>query len=266
MMMIEYTSSYGNDWFVIPVELPVGSLTRIASLVVTDTFGVRTLLRPIGDRSLPAANWRMFQHSYLRTAGSDMRGAEPNFLFLAPAIGQSLQGPAVEEVLFMRDEMANMAWAIERRIEAPLGGSIRRDDPAAATAADPAVAATEPEDAPPRYRLATEVPPHWIPLLPVQIPQPGGAVLQRLRRGAVLRPDGSEVVPRALGTILEPGGVLLLHDGEIPREGVRLTRHYQMARWTDGTTVVWAAHRKEVGRGEGSSGLVCDRVGPGEGQ
>jgi hypothetical protein len=39
-----------------------------------------------------------------------------------------------------------------------------------------------------------------------------------------------------------------------------------MARWTDGTTVVWAAHRKEVGRGEGSSGLVFDRVGPGEGQ
>jgi acyl-CoA thioesterase-2 len=52
----------------------------------------------------------------------------------------------------------------------------------------------------------------------VQIPQPGGAVLQRLRRGAVLRPDGSEVVPRALGTILEPGGVLLLHDGEVPRQ------------------------------------------------
>ena len=28
LMMIEYASSYGNDWFVVPLTLPVGSLTR----------------------------------------------------------------------------------------------------------------------------------------------------------------------------------------------------------------------------------------------
>jgi hypothetical protein len=30
----------GNDWFVIPVELDVGSLYRTRSLVITDTFGM----------------------------------------------------------------------------------------------------------------------------------------------------------------------------------------------------------------------------------
>ena len=54
-MMIEYASSYGNDWFVVPLTLPVGSVTRVDSLVVTDTFGVRNLVRPIGDPALPPA-------------------------------------------------------------------------------------------------------------------------------------------------------------------------------------------------------------------
>jgi hypothetical protein len=40
MMMIEYTGSYGNDWFVVPLELPVGSINRVNSLVITDSFGV----------------------------------------------------------------------------------------------------------------------------------------------------------------------------------------------------------------------------------
>ena len=55
LMMIEYASTYGNDWFVVPLTLPVGSVTRVDSLVVTDTFGVRSLVRPIGDPALPPA-------------------------------------------------------------------------------------------------------------------------------------------------------------------------------------------------------------------
>jgi hypothetical protein len=70
-MMIEYASGYGNDWFVVPLTLPVGSLTKVDSLVVTDTFGVRTLLRPIGDRALPRPNFAMWQIAYARRPGSE---------------------------------------------------------------------------------------------------------------------------------------------------------------------------------------------------
>ncbi len=121
LLMIEYASSYGNDWFVVPLTLPVGSLTAVNSLVVTDSFGVRTLLRPIGDRALPQSHWRMFQLSYLRRAGKEaIAGAEPNLFFLPPALARSVESTAIEEVLFMRDEMANLAWAIERSIESPI--------------------------------------------------------------------------------------------------------------------------------------------------
>ena len=71
LLLIEYTGGYGNDWFVLPLTLPIGSLTRIDSLVVTDSFGVKSLLRPIGDPALPPPHWSMWQMAYRRRAGQE---------------------------------------------------------------------------------------------------------------------------------------------------------------------------------------------------
>ena len=264
LLMVEYTSSYGNDWFVIPMELRVGSLTSVNSLVVTDTFGVRTLLKPIGDPSLPKANWSMFQHTRLRRAGSDVNGVERNLLFLAPALARTLQSAPVEEVPFMRDEMANTAWAVERWIEGPLGQPLNRYDQrpvqAAADASEISGGASTGITAVPRYRLFSQVPTNWIPFLPVELTDQSGTMMSRLQRGAVLQPDGPLQVQTALSSLLSSTGPLLLYDEEVPREGIRVTRHYQMARWTDGSTFVWLGHRKQVGKGEGSSGLRFDTI------
>ncbi len=161
----------------------------------------------------------------------------------------------------MRDEMANLAWAIERAIEGPLERALRRGDPALPEPATPALAA-EPDLGVPRYSLASTVPEHWIPLLPVQLAGPGGTVLTRLARGAVLVPDGSMRVHRARGLLLNLEPRLQIHDEEVPREGARLSRHYELARWIDGSTHCWIGIRKAVGRGEGSSGLRFDRPEP----
>jgi hypothetical protein len=261
LLMIEYASSYGNDWFVVPLQLPVGSLTSVNSLVVTDSFGVRMLLRPIGDRALPKPYWSMYQLSYVRRAGkSGLPGAEPNLFFLPPALGRSVESGAVEDVLFMRDEMANLAWAIERSIESPTEQANTRTDTVTPTPdAGPPPSA---DGAPARYLLSSTVPPHWIPLLPVQIAVPPNKVVSRLKRGAVLQPDGSQVAHHAQGRVLNSSPELVLYDEEIPREGIRVTRHYQMARWIDGSTWTWVAYRKRVGRGEGSSGLRFDSLNP----
>ena len=60
------------------------------------------------------------------------------------------------------------------------------------------------------------------------------------------------------GRVLEPNRELLLFDEEVPREGARVTRTYQYARWIDGSTHLWIGRRKGPGRGEGSSGLEFD--------
>jgi hypothetical protein len=43
-------------------------------------------------------------------------------LFLPPVLGQHLASPAIEEIDLARDEMANIAWAIERIVPS-LSGS-----------------------------------------------------------------------------------------------------------------------------------------------
>jgi hypothetical protein len=261
LLMIEYASSYGNDWFVVPLTLPVGSLTAVNSLVVTDSFGVSSLLSPIGDRTLPEANWSMYQLAHIRRPGNEALGKPAsNLFFLPPALGRSLQSPPLEDVLFMRDEMANVAWAIERTVESLVEQSVPRTD--TTTPADSAAdtGGPAPSDALPRYLLSTTVPKHWIPLLPVQLREPPDKVVSRLRRGAVLQPDGSQEVHKAEGRILNKDPHLLMFDEEVPREGVHVARHYQLARWIDGSTWAWMALRKTVGRGEGSSGLRFDSV------
>ncbi len=248
LMLIEYAGSYGNDWFLLPLTLPVGSVTRIDSLVVTDSFGVRTLLNPIGSQGTIAAGFSMWQH-----ATDSIR---PNLFFLAPALGQTLEGAALEEEALLRDEMANVAWAIEKSTESPAEvATVYNAGPAAALTAPPPSAS-----AAPLYRVASTVPGNWIPLLPVQLRSLQSQLLSRLKRGALLQPDGSSVPPHAQSKLLNAGGSLLLHDEDIPREGLQMSKGRRMSRWIDGSTWVWTAFRKRVGHGEGSSGLAFDRL------
>lgn len=263
LMMIEYVGSYGNDWFVVPFTLPVGSMTRVNSLVVTDTFGVRSLIRPIGDPVLPAPHWSMWQMAYLRRPGAEpVSRPMSNLFFLPPALGRSMDGTALEDVLFMRDEMANLAWAIERSIESPIEQTAPCSDRTTTSEDEDAdtVASEGIVVAPPRYLLSSAVPTNWIPLLPVQQAAGAGRIVSRLKRGAVLQADGSAKVTHAQSRVLNSAAELLLYDEEIPREGVRVTQQRRLSRWIDGSTWVWTAYRKQVGRGEGSSGLQFDQL------
>ena len=256
MLLVEFALAYGNDWFVIPIELEVGSIYRSRSFVITDTFGVRTLIKPSSDPGPPHSAWRMFQHSYLR--GSGITSPESNLFFLPPSLLQSLESQPIEEVLFLRDEMANLVWGVERLVESSAEQSLNRfeayleqkrrrgqDPPPAPGAAAGAL----------RYRLTTEVPDYWVPLLPVKTKEG-----LRLKRGAVLKTDGSRETVDSIGRILESGHELSLFEEEVPREGVRVTRSYQYTRWIDGSSHIWIGRRKSVGRGEGSSGLQFDSL------
>ncbi|MCI0388363.1 MAG: hypothetical protein MOB07_06310 [Acidobacteria bacterium] len=256
MLLVEFALAYGDDWFVIPIELDVGSLYRTSSLVITDTFGVRTLIKSSSELGAPHSAWRMFQPSYLR--GSGFTRPASNLFFLPPSLLKSLESRPIEEVLFLRDEMANLAWAVERLIESPAERALNRfeaylDQKRRREQESPPQRATTPEAL--SYRLTTEIPDYWIPLLPVLTKQG-----LRLRRGAVLKTDGAPEPVHALGRILESGNELSLFEEEVPREGVRVTRSYQFTRWIDGSSHFWIGRRKGVGRGEGSSGLQFDSL------
>src|SRR3569623_836721 len=62
---------YGNDWFVVPYRLPVNTLCEVTSLVVTDVFGQRTLIRAADDGPDNAwQRWSLFDLSNRGELGS----------------------------------------------------------------------------------------------------------------------------------------------------------------------------------------------------
>lgn len=246
LLLVEFALVYANDWFLVPAPLPVGSLYHTRSLVVKDTFGRRVRLRPYTEVDGPNGPWKLFHLS----------GAGDPALLLAPTLPAGLEGQPLEEVLFLRDEMANLAWAVERLVPGPHGRSIDRHELEIARRA--ALPLPEPAPTPLAYQLATQVPQNWIPLVPVR-DSPTDPL--RLRRAQLLQggPEGLEE-PEPLGRILLPDQALELQDQEVPRSGSRVYSAFQCARAADGSTHLWLARRKSPGRGEGFSGLRFDVV------
>jgi hypothetical protein len=249
-LLVETLGGFGNDWYVIGVELPVGRLFESTSLVVTDTFGVQTLLQPAGATT--SGRWGLFRHAM--PVESDEAEGVPisNLLFLAPRVAQPLIGPVVEQVTLTRDEQANVAWAIEQVLESPLQVGITLGDTRPPdTATDPA--------AEPQYRLFNRPLPHWVPLLPVRTGPDAQVVLAR---GSVLDLSGGQRLVGSVTAMLAGGteGALLIPEEEVPDDGLVVQRHYQAARWIDGSLHVWAAYRTRSADPLPSAGLQFDTL------
>lgn len=235
MILVDFALVYGNDFFCIPVKLKLGTLCWQHELSVRDTFGIETRIRPISNGKQP---WRLFELSSKN--GTDA----PGIFFLAPTLVQSLESRPVEVVKFIRDEMLNIAWAIERTVEGANGHPVSRSE---------IENLDKPEEAAPtetelRYRLITGTPPsYWYPMLPQK--QSETSVENRLE---LLSADKNEPIGRILSTMTS------VFDEEVPRTGTQINCTYQYARWIDGSTHLWLGRKRRPGRGEGSSGLRFD--------
>lgn len=249
LLFIELAITYGNDWFLVPVDIDVGSLCEVRSLIVTDTFGRRTLIRHYTDVDGPDSAWRMFDHA------TEPGHPVGRMLLLAPSLPASHHGPAVEEVLLRRDTLASLAWAVEQTVPDVIGKPVDRRAGALSGDAGQPDESREPR-APYAYRLSTEVPAHWLPLVPVQGPSPGSV---RLVRGRMHATD-DERQGTALGTVLRPNRPLALLDQDLPRAGLRVTRRDERTRWSDGSTHLWRSHRRLTAGGEAWSGLRHDII------
>lgn len=273
LLLAEFGLVYGNDWCVIPYNLHVGTLAEIKGLVVTDVFGVRTLIRPAGeDQGMDWQRWSMYTMSG-RAGRAPARAHLERRLLLAPALAKAQDSDPIEKIVFARDEMTNMVWAVEERIPGGIGTGADGLDRAMALSRyflqrTPETGIVgEPTDTTIRYVLGTNVPENWIPFIATR--KPGSQRLIRLQRASMPRLTdaipNSRIEPR--GTVLRTGldgvGVrqpYFLHEEEVPRAGAIVARGFRRTRWFDGKVYTWMGRRKHTGRGQGASGLEFDRV------
>jgi hypothetical protein len=264
LALVEFSLVFGTDWFLVPFDLPYGSVARVDRLVIRDTFGVEVHVNPSRDVGRPG--WTVFQNTGLEDASwlAD--------LFVFPAtVRHVLEGSPLEEVALFRDELANLVWGVERIVQGASGEPVRRDR----LPSSESIRQSIPDDigdAMIVYRLMTPVPEHWLPFVAVPIQgrsaESFATELERRPMVRFLEDDTIEVAhPRGLLLRADPTGDveadrLRVADEEIPREGVVLTRTMQLARTEGGGTVLWVGRRKRAGMGEGWSGLKFDTALP----
>ncbi len=218
LMVLDFALSYSDDWFLLPLALDAWTLFEPTRIAITDVFGETTLAQP------PAGRWNMFR---MESAGPTA-GLSRQVLVATPI--DAGEGPPVEEVHFIRDEVANVAWAVERIVAHPLGHG-----------AAPAAQAVETNVPTPPGLTWTLTPPsppgNWFPLLPL--------TLGRLALGTLWNARGQECAGQLLEELASPRQ---LHQEEVPPEGAQVARRWQSARGIDGSLHFWIGRSKSPRR------------------
>ncbi|NOQ65549.1 MAG: hypothetical protein GQ582_13645, partial [Methyloprofundus sp.] len=255
LAMIGFAVAYSNDWYVIPVNLPVGALVRVESVVVQDTFGIEINV-PSAARAdalshgSQAETWAMFNLS-------TNQGDVSDWFFLPASLTRSLESEPRERVAFLRDEMANLAWAVETHLEGPDGIAIHSNDldiPRATQSPLPIDNSIAYDGV---FNVMTRIPEHWRPLLPVGV---NGQVANMLQLFSPTYNGVADTQPKsALLNAIQPYQIF---KEEVSLEGTVIQRHWQTTRWFNGETITWSSRRRSVGRAGGASGLRFDSVEP----
>lgn len=269
LLLIEFGLVYANDWFLVPYTLPAGTVANVSGMAVTNVFGERFWIEAAGRGG--GAEWQRWSLFALSAKGG---GPVDTSMVLLPTVPKIQESSPLEEVYFIRDEMANMVWGIEKTIPLATGTGKSGDEAAIETLnffrqLAPAVVEEEriANEARIQYQIMNSVPENWLPFIPVHVPGDNREI--QLQRAAKLRivpgePEKPKVEPRTsllrVGLAQTPAQRYHVHEEEVPRAGIRLTQTYQRTRWHGGRVVVWQGVRKQTGRGEGASGLAFDRI------
>ena len=279
LMLLEFGLVYANDWFLIPLTLDAGTLVRVRGMAVTNVFGERFWITAAGTGA--DDNWQRWSMFTLSVTGAANGQQADTSLLLLPTVPKIQEGRPLEEVMMIRDEVANMVWGVEQTIALPTGAGRRGSEAATETlayhrrllddwlSAHGVVSTATPPAAPIIYKVMNTVPENWIPFITVHVP--GDIRETQLQRASMPRlldgdpaPTPDRIRPRTSilreGLESTPKTAYFLHEEEVPRAGIVVSQAYQRTRWTNGRVVVWLGARKETGRGQGSSGLAFDRL------
>ena len=246
MLLPEFFYADINNWYVLPLPMSAGTMREVTNVAVVDSFGVVTNL---GAADQTTKNWRLFVLD--AAEGTRAQALSGQFLFAPNIALDVLHNDEMEDVRFIRDEDANLVWAVEFRYRTASGETIVNGDTRGSAA--PAL-----DEGLPRFRLKSDMPRHWIPYVPRKnAPNAALSGEMHLRRG---RTDeaATPANPQYQSRIVAES--VLLNEEEIPRSGLRVRRIARYARGSDGTQHFWIGRLKESGQRTMLPGLRFDFI------
>ncbi len=297
--VMEYATMYDGDWMVVPLDTTIGKYITVDHIEVYDTFGVRSVIKDRAgskDKSQKkeSQKWQMFTSA----DANNVEGCCADGLFFPPSVMDTQESAPIEEIQILRDEMANMVWAVEERLEDGAGSTLDATLLAARVSAfcderneemvndarskislsldenqKTQIKSDKSMDF--KYVLQTDVPLNWIPLVVQHLPGKGseydafllGGRETILRRGKMpLSFLGKWYGVKPLTSILNEGiqenreTPLFINEEEVQQVGQKIIKTCQRSRWILGKTFQWTGIKTSLRQMQGSSGLVYDRL------
>jgi len=183
-VVMQYVMMYSNDWLLTPIEAETGTVLNVEGIITTDTFGNKVFIDQSAEKSdnkkpeVPFIDrWSLFGTTLVNAY--DVKDAKNNNfepqggLLFPPTVRRTEESKPIEEVQFLRDEMANMLWGVETTINDGCGGTMdgKGFSDTVLSVVDENKDNPEPhgEEYDYSFLLQNRVPINWIPFIPQHI-------------------------------------------------------------------------------------------------
>ncbi len=250
MLLTDFLMLFSNDYFIFPMEQTAGTLRSIGKVEVTDVFGDTVAIQP--HVTVQDDGFALFAHN--EDDNSDSVRCTSANLFLPNKIAQSYTSDPLEEIIFYRDEIQEMVWAVERKYWNK--GVIDRADELSRKEPEQTQAAGNTKSSLPKYIIKTPVPEHWIPYQPQQTGN-SQFILRRARTDSKFNKDN----PQYKSAILSESKWIC--EEEIQSVPVLLTQYVEMTSVQTGDErkrIFWIGRQKQRGKMKEQIKLSFDRL------
>lgn len=304
--MMQYVTMYSNDWMITPLETETGTVLDVEGIVIKDSFGNRHYINKSAQdldelqykkthknctedelnkkftKLSYTDRWDMFGCSY-NDAYAKQNFTTSRGLFFPPTVLRCEESKPIEEVQFLRDEMANMVWGVETTLNNKCGGTmdgktlsdsilsvVDETNLAEAGSKEPI---TKNEEAEYSLLIQNRVPMNWIPFLPEQMIGNCREIAFRRATMPIFYNDGDECVYKKV----RPSTSLLaakkekrdgkecviplyINEEELASCGVKVVKTAQRTRWFLGKSFNWIGNREIISEYQANSGLMFDEL------
>lgn len=300
--IMQYVTMFSNDWMFAPLETETGCVLDVQGIIVKDSFGDRFYINknaqqldeenynkskkyddPPYEQVIYTDRWNLFG-SCFDDAYKINRFSTAQGLLFPPAVLRNEESKPVEEVQFLRDEMANMVWGVETVINNGCGGTmdgktlsdlvfsdVDASNQAGANEQNSNKQDKTDDDKAIEYSLLIQnrVPMNWIPFVPEQVKRSEGGNCSDIefRRGRMpvyfnksyqwFAPSTDLLGYKFTGDKVNP---MYINEEELASCGIKIVKTAQRTRWFLGKSFNWVGNKQVINEYQANSGLMFDEL------